>query len=63
MQGTVLSVAVEAGQEVAVGDVLCIIEAMKMENEVTAHTAGVISAISVDAGQSVTADEVIAVIS
>jgi len=63
MQGTVLSVAVEAGQEVAVGDVLCIIEAMKMENEVTAHTAGVISAISIDAGQSVTADEVIAVIS
>ena len=63
MQGTVLSVAVETGQEVAVGDVLCIIEAMKMENEVTAHTAGVISAISVDAGQSVTADEVIAVIS
>jgi acetyl-CoA/propionyl-CoA carboxylase, biotin carboxylase, biotin carboxyl carrier protein len=63
MQGTVLSVAVEAGQEVAVGDVLCIIEAMKMENEVTAHTAGTISAISIDAGQSVTADEVIAVIS
>ncbi len=62
MQGTVLSVAVEAGQEVAVGDVICIIEAMKMENEVTAHTAGTISAVSVEAGQSVAADEVIAVI-
>ncbi len=63
MQGTVLSVAVEAGQEVAVGDVLCIIEAMKMENEVTAHTAGTINAITIEAGQSVAADEVIAVIS
>jgi acetyl-CoA/propionyl-CoA carboxylase, biotin carboxylase, biotin carboxyl carrier protein len=63
MQGTVLSVAVGAGQEVAVGDVLCIIEAMKMENEVTAHTAGTVSAITIEAGQSVAADEVIAVIS
>jgi acetyl-CoA/propionyl-CoA carboxylase biotin carboxyl carrier protein len=62
MQGTVLSVAVVAGQEVAVGDVICIVEAMKMENEVTAHTAGTISAVSVEAGQAVAADEVIAVI-
>ena len=62
MQGTVLSVAVAAGQEVAVGDVICIVEAMKMENEVTAHTAGTISAVSVEAGQAVAADEVIAVI-
>jgi acetyl-CoA/propionyl-CoA carboxylase biotin carboxyl carrier protein len=62
MQGTVLSVAVEAGREVAEGDVICIVEAMKMENEVTAHTGGTISAINVEAGQSVAADEVIAVI-
>ncbi|MGB1626211.1 MAG: acetyl/propionyl/methylcrotonyl-CoA carboxylase subunit alpha [Miltoncostaeaceae bacterium] len=62
MQGTVLSVAVEAGQEVAEGDVICIVEAMKMENEVTAHTGGTISAVNVEAGQSVAADEVIAVI-
>lgn len=62
MQGTVLSVAVEAGQEVAAGDVICIIEAMKMENEVTAHTGGTVTAISVEAGQSVAADELIAVI-
>ena len=62
MQGTVLSVAVAAGQEVAVGDVICIVEAMKMENEVTAHTAGTISAVSVEAGQAVAADEVSAVI-
>jgi acetyl-CoA/propionyl-CoA carboxylase biotin carboxyl carrier protein len=62
MQGTVLSVAVEAGQEVAAGDVICIVEAMKMENEVTAHTAGTISAVNVEAGQAVAADEVIAAI-
>jgi acetyl-CoA/propionyl-CoA carboxylase biotin carboxyl carrier protein len=62
MQGTVLSVAVEAGREVAEGDVICIVEAMKMENEVTAHTGGTISAVNVEAGQSVAADEVIAVI-
>lgn len=62
MQGTVLSVAVVVGQEVAVGEVLCIIEAMKMENEVTAHTAGAITAVSIEAGQSVAADEIIAVI-
>ncbi|MBL6632781.1 MAG: acetyl-CoA carboxylase biotin carboxylase subunit [Thermoleophilia bacterium] len=62
MQGTVLSVAVEAGQEVAAGDVICIIEAMKMENEVTAHTGGTVTAVSVEAGQSVAADELVAVI-
>ena len=62
MQGTVLSVAVEAGQEVAVGEVLCIVEAMKMENEVTAHTAGSVTAVHVEAGQGVSADELIAVI-
>ncbi|MSO43766.1 MAG: acetyl-CoA carboxylase biotin carboxylase subunit [Thermoleophilia bacterium] len=62
MQGTVLSVAVVAGQSVAVGDVICIIEAMKMENEVTACTSGTISAVNVAAGQAVTTDEVLAVI-
>ena len=62
MQGTVLSVAVEMGHEVAVGDVICIVEAMKMENEVTAHTAGAIQAINVEAGQGVASNEVLAVI-
>jgi len=62
MQGTVLSVAVAVGQEVAVGEVLCIVEAMKMENEVTAHTAGSLTAVHVEAGQGVSADELIVVI-
>jgi acetyl-CoA/propionyl-CoA carboxylase biotin carboxyl carrier protein len=62
MQGTVLSVAVAVGQEVAAGDVICIVEAMKMENEVTAHTGGAITAVHVEAGQGVAADELVAVI-
>ncbi len=62
MQGTVLSVAVAEGQEVAAGDVICIVEAMKMENEVTAHTAGTVTSVHVEAGQGVTADELLAVI-
>ncbi len=40
LQGTVLKVAVEQGAEVAEGDLVCVIEAMKMENEITAHRAG-----------------------
>ena len=62
MQGTVLSVAVAVGQEVAAGDVICIVEAMKMENEVTAHTGGAITSVHVEAGQGVAADELVAVI-
>ena len=62
MQGTVLSVAVAVGQEVAPGDVICIVEAMKMENEVSAHTGGTITALTATAGQAVAAGEVVAVI-
>ena len=40
LQGTVFKVAVEKGAEVAEGDLICVIEAMKMENEITAHRAG-----------------------
>jgi acetyl-CoA/propionyl-CoA carboxylase biotin carboxyl carrier protein len=47
MQGTVLEVRVSDGDEVAAGAVICVVEAMKMENEVTAHRAGVVSELSV----------------
>ena len=43
MQGTVLSVAVADGDAVEAGQVICIVEAMKMENEVRAHRAGVVA--------------------
>jgi acetyl-CoA/propionyl-CoA carboxylase biotin carboxyl carrier protein len=63
MQGTVLRVLVEVGQEVAAGDVVCIVEAMKMENEVAAHRPGTVRELHVAEGQAVHADEPIAVIS
>jgi acetyl-CoA/propionyl-CoA carboxylase biotin carboxyl carrier protein len=59
MQGTVLSVAVVAGEEVESGQVICIVEAMKMENEVHAHRAGTIGSLSVEPGQPVTNGQVI----
>jgi acetyl-CoA/propionyl-CoA carboxylase, biotin carboxylase, biotin carboxyl carrier protein len=62
MQGTVLRVLVTEGQEVGEGDVLCIVEAMKMENEVAAHRAGTVKELSVSEGQSVDADQVIAIV-
>ena len=63
MQGTVLRVLVEIGQTVAAGDVVCIVEAMKMENEVAAHQPGTVRELHVSEGQAVHADEPIAVIS
>ena len=60
MQGTVLKVLVEAGQAVEAGQVVCIVEAMKMENEVASPRAGTIRAIRVSEGGSVNAGEVVA---
>jgi acetyl-CoA/propionyl-CoA carboxylase biotin carboxyl carrier protein len=62
MQGTVLAVEIQDGEEVTAGQVLCIVEAMKMENEITAHRDGVVSELSVSAGQAVNAGQVICVI-
>jgi acetyl-CoA/propionyl-CoA carboxylase biotin carboxyl carrier protein len=53
LQGTVLKVAVEQGAEVAEGDLICVIEAMKMENEITAHRAGKVTELSVTEGGAV----------
>jgi acetyl-CoA/propionyl-CoA carboxylase biotin carboxyl carrier protein len=63
MQGTVLSVAVADGDEVESGAVICIVEAMKMENEVRAHRAGTITDLSVAGGQPVSTGQVICVVS
>ncbi len=54
MQGTVVKVAVEEGQEVAEGELVLVLEAMKMENPVNAHKSGTITGLSVAAGDAVT---------
>lgn len=53
MPGTIVSVKVSVGQSVNAGDVLCILEAMKMENEIVAPKAGKVVAVSASSGASV----------
>jgi acetyl-CoA/propionyl-CoA carboxylase biotin carboxyl carrier protein len=55
-------VKVAEGDTVEAGQVICIVEAMKMENEVTAHRAGTVTEIAVAAGQPVTTGQAICVI-
>jgi acetyl-CoA/propionyl-CoA carboxylase, biotin carboxylase, biotin carboxyl carrier protein len=62
MQGTVLAVEVSEGDEVAAGQVICIVEAMKMENEITAHRHGTVGELSVAAGGPVATGQVICVV-
>jgi acetyl-CoA/propionyl-CoA carboxylase biotin carboxyl carrier protein len=62
MQGTVLSVGVACGDAVEEGEVICIVEAMKMENEVRAHVAGTVAELSVEPGKPVASGQVICVI-
>ena len=62
MQGNVFKVLVEQGSEVEEGALVCIIEAMKMENEITAHKAGKIAELPISEGDSVTAGDTLAVI-
>jgi acetyl-CoA/propionyl-CoA/long-chain acyl-CoA carboxylase, biotin carboxylase, biotin carboxyl carrier protein len=62
LQGTVLKVAVEQGAEVAEGDLICVIEAMKMENEIAAHRAGKVTALNVAEGGAVSSGDILAVI-
>ena len=62
MQGTVLTVPVAEGDEVEAGQVLCIVEAMKMENEVHAHRSGTVTELSVAPGQGIAHGQVICVI-
>jgi acetyl-CoA/propionyl-CoA carboxylase biotin carboxyl carrier protein len=62
MQGTVLSVAVAEGDAVEAGQLICIVEAMKMENEVHAHRSGTVTELSVAAGLPVTTGQVICVV-
>ena len=62
LQGTVLKVAVEQGAEVSEGDLICVIEAMKMENEIAAHRSGKVTSLNAAEGAAVSSGDVLAVI-
>ncbi len=62
MQGTILKVLVEKGQEIRAGDVLCILEAMKMENHIASTREGEITDLAIRAGQVVETGQLLAVI-
>jgi acetyl-CoA/propionyl-CoA carboxylase biotin carboxyl carrier protein len=59
MQGTIVKIAVEDGQTVAAGDLVVVLEAMKMENPVTAHKAGTVTGLAVSVGETVTQGSVL----
>ena len=54
MQGTIVKIAVEEGQEVAAGDLVVVLEAMKMEQPITAHKAGTVADLKAEVGATVT---------
>ena len=60
MPGTILNVKVSAGQQVKKGDVICVLEAMKMENDIPAPQDGVVASINIQKGASVNAGDVLA---
>ena len=60
MPGTILEVKVSAGQEVKKGDVICVLEAMKMENDIPAPRDGIIASVNVQKGASINSGDVIA---
>jgi acetyl-CoA/propionyl-CoA carboxylase, biotin carboxylase, biotin carboxyl carrier protein len=62
MQGTVLKVDVAEGETIEAGRVICVIEAMKMENEIAAQTAGVVRRLVAAPGLAVTSGQVLCVV-
>jgi acetyl-CoA/propionyl-CoA/long-chain acyl-CoA carboxylase, biotin carboxylase, biotin carboxyl carrier protein len=62
LQGTVFKVNVEQGAEVSEGDLICVIEAMKMENEIIAHRTGKVTSLNVEVGAAVGSGDTLATI-
>ncbi|MFZ1285825.1 MAG: biotin carboxylase N-terminal domain-containing protein [Candidatus Phosphoribacter sp.] len=60
MQGTIVKVSVEEGQTVAAGDIIVVLEAMKMEQPINAHKAGVVTGIKATVGETVASGTVLA---
>lgn len=62
MPGTILKVVAPKGQKVKEGDVVIILESMKMENEIVAPVSGTVTKVSVESGDSVATDDILAFI-
>jgi acetyl-CoA/propionyl-CoA carboxylase biotin carboxyl carrier protein len=62
MQGTIVKVLVSEGDDVDLGQTVCVLEAMKMENNIAASKAGTVTEVKVAAGQSVGSGDVVVVI-
>lgn len=62
LPGTVLKLIAKSGQTVKAGDVLCVIEAMKMENDIVAPVDGTVASVSVSEGASVNSGDLLYVI-
>ena len=60
MQGTIVKIMVEEGQAVEVGDLVVVLEAMKMEQPINAHKSGVVTGLTAKVGETVTNGAVIA---
>lgn len=62
MAGGITNVNVNVGSVVKIGDTLLLLEAMKMENEITAHVDGIVAEVRAQKGESVSADDILVVI-
>ena len=62
MPGTIMKINVAVGDTVKKGDVICVLEAMKMENDIVSPVDGTIASVNVSKGASVKTDEVVATI-
>lgn len=62
MQGTILDVKVKVGDAVKAGQVVCILEAMKLENEIKSQTDGTVTEIKVSKGQQVNSKDVLVIL-